>query len=67
MYTQRFHPVATGALLHDVMVARHHRGNLAMCHNSPDTAHYSFIRVLLLNDSTDYAPFSLDKKDGYVN
>lgn len=23
------------ALLHDVMLARHHRGNLAMCHNSP--------------------------------
>ncbi len=23
------------ALLHDVILARHHRGNLAMCHNSP--------------------------------
>lgn len=32
------------ALLHDVMVARHHRRNLATCQRF-DTAHYSFIRV----------------------
>lgn len=47
------------ALLHDVMMARHHRGNLAMCHSSPDTAHYRVIRVLSLNNSTNYVFFSL--------